>query len=61
MPMSKEKIEAIKAITVAYIETVIEEFDWDDTKEYDEAIYDFISGLIDVLSKVETKSDQSAE
>jgi hypothetical protein len=59
--MSEAKMEAIGEITVAYIEAVIDEFDWDDTKELNEAIYDFIRGLDDVLSEVKIKADRSEE
>ena len=61
MSISTEKMAAIAEITVAYIEAIIDEFDWDDTKELNEAIYDFIRGLDDVLSEVETKADRSEE
>jgi hypothetical protein len=56
--MSKEKLEAIRDITVAYIQTIIAKFDFpilpDQKVKYDALIYQFMRGLNEVLSEVET-------
>lgn len=61
MSMSKEQMAAIYEITVAYIEAVIDEFDWDDTTELNDESYAFIRGLDDILSEIGTKADRSEE